>query len=383
MPRKARKRAHRQGTVYQRGPRNWGVSWRERGRRRYSGGYETRELAEQVRAKIVSDIAAGRAGLPEESKDVPILAALAEDWLDRRAKTHRAAKTDRYRWKNHLRAHFGQRRPGDVDVALLRSFVETKLSAGLSATTVGHCVRLLSSLFTDLVERELAPGNPIRALPRSVRRLYRSKHDPTSMRFLERLEDVRRVYQALPEPINVAFAVGAFGGLRTGEVLGLQWCDIDLGQRRIHARQQVQDGELVSLKDDDGRVVPVLDTLAPILAEWKERSGGEGQLFRPRVQGRGGRPGSPPTFIRPHTLYRHLKKVLVACKLPCLTWYCCTRHTFASLWVLGGGSIEKLSKIMGHSSIVVTERYAHLRPDLFPDSDYAHLRIDLGAEGPR
>jgi hypothetical protein len=62
-----------------------------------------------------------------------------------------------------------------------------------------------------------------------------------------------------------------------------------------------------------------------------------------------------------------------------LTWYGSTRHTFASLWVLGGGSIEKLSKIMGHSSIVVTERYAHLRLDLFPDSDYAQLSVDLNA----
>ncbi len=33
---------------------------------------------------------------------------------------------------------------------------------------------------------------------------------------------MRRVFQALPEPFNVAFAIGAFGGLRTGEVLALR-----------------------------------------------------------------------------------------------------------------------------------------------------------------
>jgi hypothetical protein len=32
---------------------------------------------------------------------------------------------------------------------------------------------------------------------------------------------------------------------------------------------------------------------------------------------------------------------------------------------MGGGSIEKLSAMMGHSSTLVTQRYAHLRPELF------------------
>jgi len=38
---------------------------------------------------------------------------------------------------------------------------------------------------------------------------------------------------------------------------------------------------------------------------------------------------------------------------------------------------EKLAKVMGHGSIVVTERYAHLRPDLFREEDYGLLDVDL------
>ena len=37
---------------------------------------------------------------------------------------------------------------------------------------------------------------------------------------------------------------------------------------------------------------------------------------------------------------------------------------------------------MGHSSVVVTERYAHLRTDLFRDADYSVVSVDLsGAPG--
>jgi hypothetical protein len=45
--------------------------------------------------------------------------------------------------------------------------------------------------------------------------------------------------------------------------------------------------------------------------------------------------------------------------------------------VLGGRSIEKLSKILGHYSIVQTEVYAHLRPDLFSAEDLAGLPVSL------
>jgi len=38
-------------------------------------------------------------------------------------------------------------------------------------------------------------------------------------------------------------------------------------------------------------------------------------------------------------------------------------HTFASHYVMGGGDILSLQRILGHSSITMTMRYAHLSPD--------------------
>jgi hypothetical protein len=42
-----------------------------------------------------------------------------------------------------------------------------------------------------------------------------------------------------------------------------------------------------------------------------------------------------------------------------------------------GGSIEKLAAVLGHSSAEVTRRYAHMRPDLFPERDHGLLAVDL------
>ena len=49
--------------------------------------------------------------------------------------------------------------------------------------------------------------------------------------------------------------------------------------------------------------------------------------------------------------------------------------------MLAGGSIEKLKEVMGHSSVVVTERYAHLKPELFRAADCELLTVDLTTEG--
>ena len=47
--------------------------------------------------------------------------------------------------------------------------------------------------------------------------------------------------------------------------------------------------------------------------------------------------------------------------------------------MLGGGSLELLHQLMGHSSVTTTERYAHLKPDLYRETVYATMAIDLSA----
>jgi integrase len=130
-------------------------------------------------------------------------------------------------------------------------------------------------------------------------------------------------------------------------------------------------------KDKDSRVIPILDSLLPVLQAARLASGGAGQVVPPMRHGSRKR-------LDPHTLGKTLKAAFEKLNkegpaLPAMTWYCATRHTFASQWVLAGGSIEKLREAMGHSSVVVTERYAHLRGDVFTAADLGRVAVDFSA----
>jgi len=312
----------------------------------------------------------------------PTLAELAPKWLNRRKLTHKAAAEDGYRWHKHLAPWFGSRRPDEVGHQDIRAFAEAKLADGLASGTVRVFVAILSSLYVDLVERGLARSNPARGLPRSLARLVRPSHDPATTPFLERLSDVRRVFLALEEPLNIGFALGALGGLRPGEAFALRWPQVDFETGRIHVVESVTG----TTKDKDSRVVPIQNALLPVLKAWKLKTGGEGLICPPlRADG---------SKIDKSTRGEAIRAAVEVVGLarpgfgkpspdgkPQKLW--CTRHTFASQWVMAGRSLEELKEILGHYSVVVTERYAHLRPDLFAAGAHVALPVDLSPAGGR
>jgi integrase len=91
--------------------------------------------------------------------------------------------------------------------------------------------------------------------------------------------------------------------------------------------------------------------------------------------------GATRRFLDEHTMRKFIRAACKAVNLPELTFYEAGRHTFASQWVLNGGSIEKLREILGHSTVLVTERYAHLKPELFQEEDLLRANVALGNPG--
>jgi integrase len=345
---------------------------------------ELRRIAALSLSQIELNVAAGRKGLATdtpEGRAASSFAEIAMPWVENRRRTCRSGKDDHGRMVHHLVPFFGDMRLARITTKEIVEFIALKKGT-CARQTIVNCLNLVSRLYNDLIQENEPLTNPVARLDRATRRAIGPKYDPRKTPFLERKQDIRGVYLALPPlplPLTPMFAVGVFAGLRTGEIIALERGDVKLRQRRIHVQRSVRG----PLKDEQSRFVPINDTLLPILREWMVLQSGGRVLFPPPFPARGGKPGSPATYVREHTLARHLREALVEARLDDgLTWYQCTRHTFASHWVMDGGTIKKLCEILGHASVTTTERYAHLAPDAFGRADYETATVDLreGAE---
>ena len=127
-------------------------------------------------------------------------------------------------------------------------------------------------------------------------------------------------------------------GMRLEELLGLRWDQVHIERREVR---------LVATKSNRPRVVPLSDRAVAILAA----------IVRIGA--------SPYVFTNPHTgsRYRNLRHSFRrACSRAGISdfrWHD-LRHTFASWHVQSGTDLYRISRILGHSTLQMSTRYAHL-----------------------
>jgi integrase len=103
------------------------------------------------------------------------------------------------------------------------------------------------------------------------------------------------------------------------------------------------------------RHVPILDVLYPTLRVWRLKN--KNDLVFPNEAGNMHTPS-------PRIVQDTFPAVLRAAELPKMRFHD-LRHTFASHWVMKGGDLFKLQKILGHADQQMVQRYAHLAPEAF------------------
>jgi integrase len=142
----------------------------------------------------------------------------------------------------------------------------------------------------------------------------------------------------------VLFLLGT--GVRLDECRGIASTDLNLPQRFVR----------VTGKFSKTRTVPIPAELVPML---QQQLDDDGQLWTQN----------------PQRLREVIREAAVRAGIPHLGPHT-MRHTFGWRYLKSGGDIYKLSKILGHAGVAVTERhYAHLLKDDLRD---AMDRVDLG-----
>jgi len=123
-------------------------------------------------------------------------------------------------------------------------------------------------------------------------------------------------------------------GMRMSEQLTLEWEEIDLDEGTIH---------LSKTKNGSGRFVRLNSRALAVLTMMHKRGLGHGRVS----------PAKRPDWFREAVRTAGIKD---------FTWHC-LRHTFASRLIMAGVDLRTVQELMGHKSITMTARNAHLSPE--------------------
>jgi integrase len=139
-------------------------------------------------------------------------------------------------------------------------------------------------------------------------------------------------------------------GARAGEQIALEWGDIDFHSKVVILRRSSTDGVTVeTTKSGKGRRVPLSEGL---IASLKTIRHAKGLLVFSNAD------GSPLTLWQ---LHDRLASAARRAGLRLLRWHD-LRHSYASILTIAGTPLVQVKEWLGHSSITMTMRYAHLAP---------------------
>lgn len=240
--------------------------------------------------------------------------------------------------RSSLLPWFGHYALSDISVLLIEKYKAEKLRIGLSNKTINNHLATLSKSLKCAFEwsRMTTAVPPVQRLS-----VCTPKID-----FLTPVES-HLLLQDHEEPMwNTMVLVALRTGMRFGELLGLEWTDINWSQRIATVRQSLVRGILGTPKSGKIRHIPLTDDALQRLAEL------------PRTHARVFHEAGVSTHrVGANAIQRICKRTGVRV----INWHL-LRHTFASHLAMEGVPIPVVQQLLGHASITMTMRYAHLSP---------------------
>ena len=305
----------------------WWVTWNDQDgkRHRRSSGTSDKKLAEALAANWVKE------GFLEEhfgkKPEVPFSEALLRYAKASKRDHPKSFEGDvRYRLK-HLQAYFGGYMLSEISLKVIQDFMDGRLET-VSQATAQKDASTLRAILNKAYREELMVNAP---------RFPKFKPLKPRDRWLTMEEEQKLLKDAPPHLVPIVrFAVDTGG--RLSEVLGLDWREVDLSNRRIR---------FTDTKNGEDRTVRLCDRACSTLAHLSPKESGAVFTFR----------GKPIASVKKAFDKARSKAGLEDVRFHDL------RHTFASRLVQGGVPLYDVMHLMGHKSLKMVQRYAHLAPD--------------------
>lgn len=257
----------------------------------------------------------------------------------------------------------------DITAYSIEKWRNQKKKAGLADSTINGYVASLKAALSRAVDWDLLDGH-------DLQKVKALKSDNTVVRFLsgdelerltstmrerdKRIKDERdnankfrqqRGYELFPELREQRFAdhiepivlLTMHTGLRKSEVLGLRWDHVDLERKFITI-------EAGNAKSGKIRHISLNPTALNVLKDWHEFHVDTVHVFE-------GEEGKALTDIK-----KGWTKLLKEAEIENFRFHD-LRHHFASMLAMAGADMNSIRELLGHSSMEMTLRYAHLAPE--------------------
>jgi len=339
----------------------WMVDYRDAsGKRRWETIEGNRKDAEDRLAKI---IASGRRVIDTKRT----LDEYVQEWLNTYARTHVKESTlGEYEavFKNHIIPVFGRLPFSKITREMVKRLIAEKIQAGLSRSTVRCIIGPLRELYNHAIDDGVLSVNPASRVGRFNKRRGEEKTiDPLGRDEVALMLEV--VNEKMPHYYPLLLCA-ARTGMREGELIGLQWGDVDFNGRFIEVRRNVFRGKITTPKNGKTRradmSLQLTNTLERLLVRRKAEALKRGESLDAVMEDcvfttpKGTR--LDPNGMRKYVFYRALD--LAGLKR---VRFHDLRHTYASLLIQQGESLAYIKDQLGHHSIQITvDTYGHLVP---------------------
>lgn len=334
--------------------------YRDASGRRHPVGETFSHEAEAKRVATLAEVACRQplAADPRAAKR-PWAAWADEWWKTRPAQVEPSTlKGDRHRLRNHLRPRWDAEQIGYITRDHVQAWVNELQSGELSSATIARIYYLFSGVMKSAVLSGWLNASPCMSI-----RLPRAGEG--RLIFLSR-EELDAVIDYIPSPsavMMVRLLVGT--GARWGEAAALHRGDIDLSARTVRIASGY-DGESKKIKSytkgKRHRIVPITDQLADQLAVWMadtpqgckadhgRGSKCSGGLVIPSSSGK----------VLDYWRFRSSQWVLATELAGVTATIHDLRHTYASWIRQTGVELDVISELLGHTTLQMARRYAHL-----------------------
>jgi len=257
----------------------------------------------------------------------------------------------------------------DINAWLLEKWRTKKLKAGLKPATINRQITQLKGCMSRAVEWGVIENHDlskVKALP----------VDNSKVRYLDSMEEKRlkkalrdrdseikaqrdsanqfrkeRKYEQLTNLNDYYFAdhiepvvlLAMNTGLRKGEILSLDWQQVDFDNRVLTVAHD-------KAKSGKTRHIPLNNIAFEALQNWQQNSGDKGYVFKAENE----------THIQ--DIKKGWEALLTRAEITDFRFHD-LRHHFASKLVMASVDLNTVRELLGHKDLTMTLRYAHLAPE--------------------